>query len=180
MARYPTCPSRAVVARAVGDPLTHLDEDVRDQAAEVLAKLKPDVAFNAKLDAANAVIAHNANRLEKRLWSDLGDGEPVRVLEVEDEHAEARFVAAGIASLVEQGFAGDEIAIFYRTNALSRGLERECGRNLEAIWLMENMRPDFKTMADFLAAGAPVNSPNHYGITPLLQASRSGDAAPSQ
>src|SRR5204862_3369309 len=46
-----------------------------------------------------------------------------RVIEVEDEHAEARFVAAGIASLVEEGFSGDEIAVFYRTNAQSRVLE---------------------------------------------------------
>src|SRR5205807_9657143 len=44
-------------------------------------------------------------------------------LEVEDEHAEARFVAAGIAGLVEQGFNGDEVAVFYRTNAQSRVLE---------------------------------------------------------
>jgi DNA helicase-2/ATP-dependent DNA helicase PcrA len=47
----------------------------------------------------------------------------VRVLEVEDEHAEARFVAAGIAALVEEGYSGDEIAVFYRTNAQSRVLE---------------------------------------------------------
>ena len=45
------------------------------------------------------------------------------MLEVEDEHAEARFVAAGIAGLVEEGFSGDEVAIFYRTNAQSRVLE---------------------------------------------------------
>ena len=45
------------------------------------------------LDAANAVIEHNADRLEKRLWSELGTGEPVRIVEVEDEHAEARLVA---------------------------------------------------------------------------------------
>src|SRR3954453_3359907 len=78
---------------------------------------------NSILDAANAVITNNRERKPKELWSDLGDGEPVRVLEGEDEHAEARFVAAGIAGLVEQGFAGDEIAIFYRTNAQSRVLE---------------------------------------------------------
>src|SRR3954462_15075679 len=78
---------------------------------------------NSILDAANAVITNNRERKPKELWSDLGDGEPVRVVEVEDEHAEARFVAAGIASLVEQGFAGDEIAVFYRTNAQSRVLE---------------------------------------------------------
>ena len=45
------------------------------------------------------------------------------MVEVEDEHAEARFVAAGIAGLVEEGFSGDEVAVFYRTNAQSRVLE---------------------------------------------------------
>src|SRR6476620_11239355 len=78
---------------------------------------------NSILDAANNVISNNRERKPKQLWSELGDGEPVRVLEVEDEHAEARFVAAGIAGLVEEGFAGDEVAIFYRTNAQSRVLE---------------------------------------------------------
>jgi DNA helicase-2/ATP-dependent DNA helicase PcrA len=75
------------------------------------------------LQAANTVISNNRERKSKELWSELGDGEPVRVLEVEDEHAEARFVAAGIAGLVEEGFSGDEVAIFYRTNAQSRVLE---------------------------------------------------------
>jgi DNA helicase-2/ATP-dependent DNA helicase PcrA len=78
---------------------------------------------NTILRAANAVISHNAERKPKNLWSDLGDGEPVRVLEVEDEHAEARFVASEIAGLVEEGWAGSEIAVFYRTNAQSRVLE---------------------------------------------------------
>ena len=78
---------------------------------------------NSILDAANNVISNNRERKPKELWSELGDGEPVRVLEVEDEHAEARFVAAGIAGLVEEGFSGDEVAIFYRTNAQSRVLE---------------------------------------------------------
>jgi ATP-dependent DNA helicase UvrD/PcrA len=78
---------------------------------------------NSILGAANAVIAHNRERKPKELWSELGVGEPVRVVEVEDEHAEARFVAFGIASLVEEGFSGDEIAVFYRTNAQSRVLE---------------------------------------------------------
>jgi DNA helicase II / ATP-dependent DNA helicase PcrA len=78
---------------------------------------------NSILDAANGVISNNRERKPKELWSELGDGVPVRVIEVEDEHAEARFVAAGIASLVEEGFSGDEIAVFYRTNAQSRVLE---------------------------------------------------------
>jgi DNA helicase II / ATP-dependent DNA helicase PcrA len=78
---------------------------------------------NSILDAANHVITNNRERKPKELWSELGDGEPVRVVEVEDEHAEARFVAAGIAALVEEGFSGDEVAVFYRTNAQSRVLE---------------------------------------------------------
>ena len=75
------------------------------------------------LDAANGVIVHNRERKEKNLWSELGEGDPVRIVEVEDEHAEARYVAAEIALLVEQGYAGSEIAVFYRTNAQSRVLE---------------------------------------------------------
>jgi len=78
---------------------------------------------NTILQAANAVIAHNRERKPKNLWSELGEGEPVRALEVEDEHAEARFVAAEIAALVEEGFSGSEVAVFYRTNAQSRVLE---------------------------------------------------------
>jgi DNA helicase-2/ATP-dependent DNA helicase PcrA len=78
---------------------------------------------NSILEAANAVIRNNRERKEKNLWSDLGDGEPVRAVEVEDEHAEARYVAAEIAMLVEQGYSGREIAVFYRTNAQSRVLE---------------------------------------------------------
>src|SRR5581483_11566665 len=78
---------------------------------------------NAILGAANAVIAHNRERKEKRLWSDLGEGEPVHAVEVEDEHAEARFVAAEIAALVEGGTSLAEVAVVYRTNAQSRVLE---------------------------------------------------------
>ena len=78
---------------------------------------------NTILRAANHVISHNTERKPKNLWSDLGDGEPVRVLEVEDEHAEARWVASEIAGLVDEGVNGDEIAVFYRTNAQSRVLE---------------------------------------------------------
>ena len=78
---------------------------------------------NAILRAANAVIENNRERKPKHLFSDLGEGEPVEAIEVEDEHAEARFVAARVAALVEEGFSGSEIAVFYRMNAQSRVLE---------------------------------------------------------
>jgi DNA helicase-2/ATP-dependent DNA helicase PcrA len=78
---------------------------------------------NSILQAANELISNNRERKEKNLWSDRGEGEPVRVIETEDEHAEARFVAAEIAALVEDGYSGREIAVVYRTNAQSRVLE---------------------------------------------------------
>jgi DNA helicase-2/ATP-dependent DNA helicase PcrA len=78
---------------------------------------------NSILRAANSLIEQNRERKPKRLFSDLGEGDPVRAIEVEDEHAEARFVAAEIASLIGGGYSAGEIAVFYRTNAQSRVLE---------------------------------------------------------
>jgi DNA helicase II / ATP-dependent DNA helicase PcrA len=120
---------------AVGDPdqsiyafrgadIRNILEFERDfGGAQVIALEQNYRSTNAVLRAANAVIAHNRERKPKNLWSDLGEGEPVRVVEVEDEHAEARFVAAEIASLVDEGWTGSEIALFYRTNAQSRVVE---------------------------------------------------------
>jgi DNA helicase-2/ATP-dependent DNA helicase PcrA len=75
------------------------------------------------LGAANAVIAHNRARKAKSLWSELGQGEPVHLRELEDEHAEARFVVSEIERLVDEGASRNEVAVFYRTNAQSRVLE---------------------------------------------------------
>jgi len=75
------------------------------------------------LDAANAVIANNRGRMGKALWTDVGAGDPIRVRELEDEHAEARFVAGEIERLVDEGTSRNEVAVFYRTNAQSRVLE---------------------------------------------------------
>src|SRR5437667_3886319 len=84
---------------------------------------------NSILEAANAVISNNRERKPKNLWSELGDGEPVRLVEVEDGHSEARYVAAEIAMLVEQGYSGSESAVFYRTNAPGRVLEAAPARS---------------------------------------------------
>jgi DNA helicase-2/ATP-dependent DNA helicase PcrA len=75
------------------------------------------------LEAANGVISHNRGQMPKHLWTDLGKGDPVRVRELADEHAEARFVAAEVQRLVDEGTSRSEIAVFYRTNAQSRVLE---------------------------------------------------------
>jgi DNA helicase-2/ATP-dependent DNA helicase PcrA len=75
------------------------------------------------LDAANAVIANNRGQMVKHLWTDVGEGDHVRVREMADEHAEARWVTAEIERLVDEGVSRSEIAVFYRTNAQSRVLE---------------------------------------------------------
>ena len=75
------------------------------------------------LSAANAVIANNRGGIAKRLWSELGEGEPIHVRELDDEHAEARFVVGEIERLVDEGASRAEIAVLYRTNAMSRVIE---------------------------------------------------------
>jgi hypothetical protein len=75
------------------------------------------------LSVANAVVSHNRGRMAKSLWTDLGEGDPVKVRELPDEHAEARYVAGEIERIVDQGVSREEIAVFYRTNAQSRVLE---------------------------------------------------------
>jgi DNA helicase-2/ATP-dependent DNA helicase PcrA len=75
------------------------------------------------LDAANAVISHNRGRMGKTLWTELGEGDPIKVRELDDEHAEARFVVGEIERLVDEGVSRSEVAVFYRTNAQSRVLE---------------------------------------------------------
>jgi DNA helicase II / ATP-dependent DNA helicase PcrA len=75
------------------------------------------------LDAANAVIRNNRAQKPKSLWTDVGQGDPIKVRELEDEHAEARYVTGEIQRLLDEGISRAEIAVFYRTNAQSRVLE---------------------------------------------------------
>jgi DNA helicase-2/ATP-dependent DNA helicase PcrA len=75
------------------------------------------------LDAANAVIRNNRGQKPKSLWTDLGQGDPIKIRELDDEHAEARFVTGEVQRLVDEGTSRSEIAVFYRTNAQSRVLE---------------------------------------------------------
>jgi ATP-dependent DNA helicase UvrD/PcrA len=75
------------------------------------------------LDAANAVIRNNRAQKPKSLWTELGQGDPIKIRELEDEHAEARFVADQIERLIDEGVSRSEIAVFYRTNAQSRVLQ---------------------------------------------------------
>jgi DNA helicase-2/ATP-dependent DNA helicase PcrA len=75
------------------------------------------------LDAANALIANNRNRLGKNLWTSAGKGEPVRVFEGESDNDEARWIVEEVQSLARDGTRLSHIAVLYRSNAQSRVVE---------------------------------------------------------
>ncbi|WP_219416566.1 DNA helicase PcrA [Pseudonocardia nigra] len=76
------------------------------------------------LSAANAVIARNPDRRDKRLWSEQGDGQKVTGYVADNEHDEAAFVAQEIDRLVDSGeVRNSDVAVFYRTNSQSRVFE---------------------------------------------------------
>jgi len=77
------------------------------------------------LRAANAVIANNAGRLGKELWTDRAGGEPIRLYAAGNEMDEARFVVAGIRHWVECGNRRDTAAVLYRSNAQSRVFDEQ-------------------------------------------------------
>ena len=77
------------------------------------------------LAAANALIKHNRERLGKNLWTDAGEGEPIRAFEAYSDLDEARFVIDEIRELVRDGLSPTQCAILYRSNAQSRVLEHE-------------------------------------------------------
>ncbi len=75
------------------------------------------------LNAANAVVRHNSQRKEKRLFTAAGDGEKIQAYQASDERDEGRWIASEIEKLHADGISYDDIAVFYRTNAQSRILE---------------------------------------------------------
>ncbi|TAL57086.1 UvrD-helicase domain-containing protein [Pandoraea sp.] len=133
------------------------------------------------LDAANALIAHNAHRLGKNLRTDAGHGEPVRVFEAATDLQEANWLVEEIKALINQGAARQDVAVLYRSNAQSRVLEhalvgagipyrvygglrfferQEVKHALAYLRLMENPRDDtaFARVVNFPARGIGARS----------------------
>ncbi|MBI2434386.1 MAG: UvrD-helicase domain-containing protein [Candidatus Hydrogenedentes bacterium] len=77
----------------------------------------------AILDAANALVAHNANRLGKNLWTAHEGGARVRVFAAQVADEEAQFV---VDDLRQRGLAPEQVAVLYRTNGQSRLFEEAC------------------------------------------------------
>jgi DNA helicase-2/ATP-dependent DNA helicase PcrA len=76
------------------------------------------------LDAAHAVISQNKQRSNKKLWTDLGAGSPVQILQVLNERAEAETIVRRIKTAVDlKARSYKEFAVLYRTNAQSRAIE---------------------------------------------------------
>ncbi len=101
-----------------------LDFDEDFPGAEVVKLEQNYRSTQTILSAANAVVERNRERRPKELWSDGDEGGKVQLNELTDEHQEARWVAGEIERLEEEdGVARSEVAVFYRTNAMSRVLE---------------------------------------------------------
>jgi DNA helicase-2/ATP-dependent DNA helicase PcrA len=75
------------------------------------------------LEAANELISYNESRYEKKLWSNLGEGEKIRLYTAVDEKREAEFIADTIRKFQREGIPLSDMVVFYRTNAQSRSFE---------------------------------------------------------
>ncbi|MDB5186257.1 MAG: pcrA [Candidatus Saccharibacteria bacterium] len=97
----------------------------RDYPDATIIKLEQNYrSTKAILDAAHAVITKNAQRSDKKLWTDAGDGKPVQVLQVANERAEGEAIVRRIQNAVDARFRRyEDFAVLYRTNAQSRSVE---------------------------------------------------------
>ncbi|WP_339644392.1 DNA helicase II [uncultured Porticoccus sp.] len=96
----------------------------RDYPATQMVRLEQNYRSSKNiLEAANAVISRNANRLGKNLWTEDNEGEAISLYAAFNEQDEARFIAERLREWVNQGNLREESAILYRSNAQSRVLE---------------------------------------------------------
>ncbi|BCK88771.1 DNA helicase II [Sideroxyarcus emersonii] len=107
-----------------GANVGNMQELLRDFHVENVIKLEQNYRSHGNiLDAANALIQHNRNRLGKNLWTDADKGEQIRVYEAGTDVDEAAFIVDEARQLNREGVRLSEIALLYRSNAQSRVLE---------------------------------------------------------
>ncbi|HYG45155.1 MAG TPA: UvrD-helicase domain-containing protein [Bordetella sp.] len=96
----------------------------RDYARGTVIRLEQNYrSYGHILDSANALIGHNNGRLGKNLWTEQGEGEPVRVIEQPSDGIEAQWLVDEVRTLINEGSLRREIAVLYRSNAQSRVIE---------------------------------------------------------
>ena len=107
-----------------GATIRNIEEFERDYPAATTIVLEQNYRSTQNiLSAANAVIAQNTGRRPKKLWTDQGEGEKIVGYVADNEHDEARFIAAEIDALADRGVPYSDMAIMYRTNNASRAME---------------------------------------------------------
>ena len=107
-----------------GADITNILDFEKDFPAAKVVKLEQNYRSTGHiLSAANAVVRHNSQRKEKRLFTAAGDGDKIQAYQASDERDEGRWIAGEIEKLHAGGMSYDDIAVFYRTNAQSRILE---------------------------------------------------------
>jgi len=128
------------------------------------------------LSAANALIAHNTQRREKRLWTDAGDGDLLTGYVADDDRDEAAFVVGEISKLTADGWDAGEIAVFYRTHAQSRPLEEVLLRSGLRYRIVGNVRfYERKEVRDALAYLRVVANPeDDVALTRILNVPKRG------
>lgn len=112
------------------------------------------------LDAANAVIANNKNRKGKNLWTQAGSGEKIIFNTLEDEAAEASFIAQEILKNVKNGKKMSDHAVLYRMNAQSRNIEITFAKSgIPHKVIGGNRFFDRKEIKDVISYFAVINNP---------------------
>ena len=107
-----------------GADITNILDFEKDFPAAKVVKLEQNYRSTGHiLSAANAVVRHNSQRKDKRLFTAAGDGDKIQAYQASDERDEGRWIAGEIEKLHAGGMSYDDIAVFYRTNAQSRILE---------------------------------------------------------
>lgn len=107
-----------------GADTENMKEFERDFGISKVIKLEQNYRSHGNiLEAANALIKNNSGRLGKNLWTDEGQGEPLRVYNAPNDYDEASFIVDEIKALHAEGVALSQIALLYRSNAQSRVLE---------------------------------------------------------
>ncbi|KRA81863.1 DNA helicase II [Lysobacter sp. Root667] len=107
-----------------GAKVENVQRFLRDFPGAQTIRLEQNYRSSANiLEAANAVIAHNPDRLGKKLWTDTGLGEPIDLYAAYNEMDEARFVVERLRQWVRDGGSYGDVAVLYRSNAQSRAYE---------------------------------------------------------
>ncbi len=136
-----------------GADMRNILEFQRDFPGAQIIKLEQNYrSTETILAAANAVVAHNQERLGKSLWTDRGEGEKLKVFRAADEESEAWYAAEVIHEQVRRGRSLSDCAILYRTNAQSRAFEMALTRAGISYRLVGGKRfYDRKEVKDLLA-----------------------------